>query len=560
VPNWSVAPSRRSGHAEQREAFQAAPHLRPMGAGRSLHALRKDGTEFPVEIGLSPVETEDGVVVMAIIRDVTVYHAAESRFAGLLEAAPDAMVIVDASGRIVLANSQVAELFGYRRYEVIGEKIELLLPKRFRDRHPLHRQRYLETKQFRPMGAGLELFARRKDGTEFPVEISLSPLETSEGTLVTAAIRDITDRKKAEARFAGLLEAAPDAMVIVDVEGRVILVNSQTEKLFGYRREQILGNPVEMLIPQRFRPGHPAHRAGYLEARRFRPMGAGLELFAQHADGSEFPVEISLSPVETEEGPLITAAIRDVTERKRSEAELATQRAELARSNAELEQFAYVASHDLQEPLRMVSSYTQLLAREYGGKLDENAERYIDFAVDGVKRMQQLINDLLAYSRVGTRGREFEVVNLETVLERVLSNLQVVIDESGVKLSADDLPKIVGDPLQIMQVVQNLIANAIKFRGEAPLEVYVGAERGDSEWVFYVKDNGIGIAPKYADRIFLIFQRLHSRRKYEGTGIGLAICKRIVERHGGRIWFKSEVGQGATFFFSIPDAKGTDVE
>jgi len=487
-------------------------------------------------------------------------HSAEARFQQLLEFAPDGIVISNAEGRIVLVNQKAEELFGYSREELLGQSIELLVPERWRGAHVGQRTAYANTPSSRPMGGTRSLFARRKDGTEFPVDIGLSPTETDEGLLVMSVIRDTSERQRADARFRALLEAAPDAMVIVDTQGRIVLVNSQTEALFGYAREELLGGPVEVLIPERYREGHPAHRTRYQSEPRVRPMGAGLELFARRKDGSEFPVEISLSPLETEEGWLTTAALRDITERKRAEAELAHQARELARSNEELEQFAYVASHDLQEPLRMVSSYTQLLAKEYQGQLSEDADKYIDYAVDGVKRMQELINDLLAYSRVGTQGRTFEPTDCERVLQRVLRNLEVSIQESGVAITHDPLPTVFGDPLQIQQLLQNLIGNGIKFRrAEAP-QVHVGAEHRtagkESEWLLSVRDNGIGIDPKYSDRIFQIFQRLHNRRKYSGTGIGLAICKKIVERHGGRIWLDGEPGVGATFYFTIPDQAG----
>ncbi|MFI1470049.1 PAS domain S-box protein [Streptomyces wuyuanensis] len=245
--------------------------------------------------------------------------SAEERFRGLLEAAPDAMVIVDDGGTIRLVNAQTEALFGYRRDELLGRPVEILVPHRFRDHHAAHRDGYTDNRQVRPMGAGLELHGLRKDGTEFPVEISLSPLETADGLLVSAAVRDVSERKAAEERFRGLLEAAPDAMVIVDDGGTIRLVNAQTEALFGYRRDELLGRPVEILVPHRFRDHHAAHRDGYTDNRQVRPMGAGLELHGLRKDGTEFPVEISLSPLETADGLLVSAAVRDVSERKAAE-------------------------------------------------------------------------------------------------------------------------------------------------------------------------------------------------------------------------------------------------
>ncbi|MFA4901124.1 MAG: ATP-binding protein [Desulfobaccales bacterium] len=245
----------------------------------------------------------------------------------------------------------------------------------------------------------------------------------------------------------------------------------------------------------------------------------------------------------------------ELDERRKAERQLAQYAEELTRSNAELEQFAYVASHDLQEPLRMVASFTQLLGKRYRGKLDQDADEFIGFAVDGATRMQRLINDLLAYSRVGTRAKSFQFTDCNIVFRQTRDNLAKAIEDSGAIIFQDPLPTVEGDEMQLMQLFQNLVANAIKFRGAEPPQIQVSAKQKGTEWVFAVKDNGIGIAPEHQERIFSIFQRLHQRSEYPGTGIGLAICKKIVERHGGRIWVQSQSGNGSTFYFSIPKGK-----
>ncbi|MEK7375291.1 MAG: ATP-binding protein, partial [Thermodesulfobacteriota bacterium] len=296
-------------------------------------------------------------------------------------------------------------------------------------------------------------------------------------------------------------------------------------------------------------------------------IGKTVELTALRRDGEEFPIELSLSGVQIKGKWNAIGTIRDITERKILNARLLAEIEgrkkvqerlkqmvkELERSNAELQQFAYVASHDLQEPLRMVSSYTQLLERRYKGKLDADADEFIAYALEGATRMRALTNDLLEYSRVGTRGRPFEPTDCAGVIQGALANLLAAVGESGAVVTYDGLPTVMADATQLTQLFQNLIGNAIKFRGKEPPRVRISAERQGKEWLFSVSDNGIGIAPEYTERIFNIFQRLHTRSEYPGTGIGLAICKKIVERHGGRIWVESEPGKGSTFHFTIPD-------
>jgi light-regulated signal transduction histidine kinase (bacteriophytochrome) len=285
-----------------------------------------------------------------------------------------------------------------------------------------------------------------------------------------------------------------------------------------------------------------------------RPPGKAFERTYRRKDGTTFPVLIEDRLILDERGVIkgIRSTILDITERERMEVALRQKTEELARSNEDLQQFAYVASHDLQEPLRMVTSYVQLLAKRYGGKLDVDANEFIDFAVDGAIRMRKLINDLLTYSRVGMQGKELSATDSEEVLAESVNDLKVTIEENGALVTHDPLPTVMADRPQLGQLFQNLIGNAIKFRSSEPPRVHISASRNGKGWVFSVRDNGIGIASEYSGRIFIIFQRLHSRQEYPGTGIGLAICKKIVERHGGHIWVDSDVGKGATFCFTLP--------
>lgn len=362
------------------------------------------------------------------------------------------------------------------------------------------------------------------------------------------------------------LETVPEARIIVDRTGRIEFVNRRTESVFGYRREELIGQTIELLVPERFRGAHVGHRASHAEQMRARPMGSGLDLYARRKDGAVFPVDISLWTVKREEETFILTAVRDTTEPKRLQAQLVSQHreleqvqrelektvVELQRSNNELQQFAYVASHDLQEPLRMVSSYMQLLAKRYKGQFDSDADEFIAYAVDGAHRAQRLIQDLLAHAGVTTKGRVFAPTSVETTLGEALDNLRGAVEASGAVVTHGPLPTVIADAGQLRQLFQNLLGNALKFRGEEPPRVHVSCEQRGGEWRCSVRDNGIGIDPQYAERIFIIFQRLHQQAEYPGTGIGLALCKKIVERHGGRIWVESQPGKGATFCFTLP--------
>ncbi|MFZ0277033.1 MAG: ATP-binding protein [Candidatus Sulfotelmatobacter sp.] len=283
-----------------------------------------------------------------------------------------------------------------------------------------------------------------------------------------------------------------------------------------------------------------------------------MELTARRKDGSQFPIEIMLSPLESPDGVLVTAAIRDISTRKKAEASLLNKIDELNRSNEELGQFAYIASHDLQEPLRMVASYTQLLSRRYKGKLDAEADEFIAFAVDGANRMQRLIQDLLAFSRVGTKGKDLHDTSSEEALSQALRNLRTAIQESGALVTHDPMPTVLADEMQLTQLFQNLVGNAIKYQNPGVPRIHVAAARnGGGKWVFSVKDNGLGIDSQYFEKIFGMFQRLHKREEFAGTGIGLAICKKIIERHGSSITVESTLGQGSTFSFALEGSENT---
>jgi PAS domain S-box-containing protein len=353
-----------------------------------------------------------------------------------------------------------------------------------------------------------------------------------------------------------ILRTAAEGIFGLDRDGRTMFANPAAIRATGYTRQEIIGQHQHSLIHHSRGDGtpYPSEECPIYRSLTEGVPSRGADEVFWRKDGTSFPIEYTSAAIrEADEIVGAVVTFRDITDRLEAERALQERARELARSNAELEQFAYVASHDLQEPLRAVVSYLQLLERRYKGQLDERSDRYIGHAVDGARRMQTLINDLLAYSRVGRRGEAVVPTDAEAVFDRVLASLRTAIEEHDATVTHDPLPTVTADATQLGQLLQNLVGNGLKFRGDSPPTVHVSAERHDGEWLFSVRDNGIGIEPEYAERIFVLFQRLHGRSEYPGTGIGLAICKKIVERHGGRLWVESTPGHGSTFLFTLPE-------
>jgi PAS domain S-box-containing protein len=517
------------------------------------------------------VHENDTIGFSAIIHDITkrvrmeeALRQSEEKLKRYLESSPDLICVIDLKGTILFINKAAERITGYSTEELLGKRFLEL---------PIFTPEYLskppqllgQDHTGRPTEPS-ELELIRKDGSRISLEISyLSTGSIIEGgkTEIIGIARDITERvqmekalRQSEEKFRNVLDNSLDMIYSLNLQtGKYEYMSPASKKMLGYSPEEFLALDSDELISL----VHPDD-AEELNQSIVNLLTHGenrtlsTEYRIKHKESDYHWVSDNRSVV-YDDGNMpvaIVGSLRDVTGHKQAEEKLKQIMAELARSNTELERFAYVASHDLQEPLRMVASYTQLLARRYKGKLDSDADEFIGYAVDGATRMQQLINALLDYSRVGTRGKSSEPTDCEDVLSHAVANLKAAIKETDAVVEHDPLPTVVADATQMVQLFQNLIGNAIKFHSEKKPTVHVGAERNGTECIFSVRDNGIGIDPQYFDRIFVIFQRLHGRGEYPGTGIGLAICKKIIERHKGRIWVESQPGKGATFYFTIP--------
>jgi PAS domain S-box-containing protein len=485
-----------------------------------------------------------------------------------------AIIMLDPQGHILSWNAGAEAIKGYRPEEIIGKHFSIFYPKE--DVKSGAPQRELEI----ALSVGsrdLQGWRIRKDGSRFWAAVTITALFDQEGKHVgfVKIIRDATERRgleeallKSRNMLERLFETAPDAVVVIDGNGLIRKVNQQTEALFGYMREELIGRRVEHLMPERFHNRHRQHRRGYFADPRARKMGIGLELYGLSQDGREIPVDIMLTPIETSEGTWAFAAIRDITQRKQSDAKiqelnlaLKTQVDQLASSNRELEAFSYSVSHDLRAPLRHIIGFVDLLNAKGTSTLDEKSRHYLEVISEAAKKMGHLIDDLLAFSRMGRTEMMKTKVDFGLLVREIVKEQTEDAKGREIEWKIEPLPTVVGDSAMLRQVMVNLIANALKFtRPRTPAKIEIGHLELDDESHFFVRDNGVGFDPAYVNKLFGLFQRLHGTDEFEGTGVGLAIVQRIIMRHGGKVWAEGSLEGGATFWFSLPQAERREEE
>ncbi|HEY8402893.1 MAG TPA: PAS domain S-box protein [Cytophagaceae bacterium] len=493
----------------------------------------------------------------------------ESRLKAIIETAIDGIITIDTRGVIETVNPAAARIFGYTPEEMIGKNVSFLMPEPDKSNHDSYIHNYLSTGNKKIIGIGREVYGKKKDGTLFPFLLSISETKLKDRIIFTGIIHDISLLKQAEQslretenKINSIINTAVDGIIIIDRRGIIELVNPSAAKLFGYEQKELIGQSVNVLMPEPDRSLHDGYMENYHRTGVAKIIGIGREVTGVTKDGVAFPFFLSISEVDLGDRKVYTGFIHDITEQKLAEEKLRRYAAELQRSNSELQDFAYVSSHDLQEPLRKIQAFGDRLKSKEGDKLSLQGKDYLDRMLNAASRMQNLINDLLDFSRVTTKGQPFSIVDLNKILKDVLSDLEILIERTHAKVESYQLPVIEADPTQMRQLFQNIITNAIKFRkpDEMPVvrisavsiqkKAHLTGTPGDQIVELYFEDNGIGFDEKYHDKIFNIFQRLEGQR-YEGSGIGLAICKKIVTRHGGNIIAKSQPGVGTKFIVTL---------
>jgi PAS domain S-box-containing protein len=562
-----VPEAQKEKHETELKVFMKQPRIRVMGIGLGLQGRRKDGSQFAVDIDLGPIQIDGELFAIGVVRDATQRKKlednlleSEQRYHGLYDSIKEGIMRTDLSGRFLGTNKAFLDMLNYPPDELALLNSQQITPAKW---HETESNIIRQQVDKRGYSDEYEKEYIRKDGSIIPVSLRLWLIRDTKGQpeSMWGIIRDITEIKQAElamreseekyrSLFTNMSSGYAYCQMIFDNRNQpadftYIEVNDAFEKLTGLKKNDLIGKKVTEVIPT-IKEANPEIIPIYGKVV-MTGEPTTFEVFFQ-----PLQIWLDVKVYRPKEGHFV-AIFDNITGHKKTEEVITKRTSALEDANNELQQFAYVVSHDLREPLRMITSFTQSLEKRYKNKLDKTADEYIAFIVDGTTRMQSLIDDILVYSRVGTRGAPFEPVNMEKILQDSITNLKVSVQESKAQISHDPMPVIEGDPSQLIQVMQNLLANAIKFHqeGKTPV-IHITAKQGINEWVFSVKDNGIGIDNELFGRLFTLFQRLNTQDKYPGSGIGLAVAKRVIQRHSGRIWVESQPGKGSTFYFSLP--------
>jgi PAS domain S-box-containing protein len=542
-------PSRyREAHWQHVERFgQSGVTSRKMGQLGTVFGLRVDGEEFPVEAAISNFTVEGKRFFTVILRDLTDRRQSEEQFRLAVEAAPSGMLMVNQSGRIVLINAQIEELFGYSRDELLGQPVEVLVPEVSRLQHVEHRQKFFSDPRARRMGEGRDLFGLRKNGDEFPVEIGLNPIHTAEGVRVLASVVDITERKRAEEQFRVAVEGSPHGMIMVDESGTILMVNGQIERQFGYSRQELLGQSIEILVPESLRRKHQAHRAEFYQKPEPRRMGAGRELFGVRKDGTLISVEIGLNPIRMAVGIRILASVVDISDRKRIEEQL--RRTERI---AELGTLASGMAHEIGTPMNVILGRAEYLLQRTNDDILNKGLRTI---VAQVERITRVMNQLLAFARrkpVARGALDLRMTINESleIFEDRLQRHTITIE----RVFEEACPPVLADADQMSQVVINLVINALHAMPEGGT-LRIGIAPHDGMVRLTVADTGHGIPP---DLVAKIFDPFFTTKEFgKGTGLGLTVVKGIIEEHQGNIAVESTSGKGTCFSIDLPQYERT---
>lgn len=548
-----LRPEIRSKHIGYVKKFFEKPKSRLMGEGRNLFGVDKFGKEIPIEIGLTPITYENEIYAMASIFDISTRLKIELRFQKAVEAAPIAMLMINQSGKIVISNKEVENLFGYSEAELANRPIEILVPNESKSKHPTLVKNYLKDPRPRQMGEGNRLFGLKKDGKKIPIEVGLSPVVLDDEIFVMSTILDISSRLEQENKFKNAVEAAPNAMVMINEHGKITLANKQCEELFQYTSEELLGSEIEILVPEKVRQVHPSYVSHYIKNPAPRAMGSGRDLFGQKKDGTLFPVEVGLHPIISDNSVSVISSIVDVSERVRD-------KNKILERNQELQQFSYRVSHDLKAPLSTISGLTSFILEDLksmNGFYNEEVFKNADKIVSITERLKSYVSNVLDLSKADDESVEFEIFSFKDTLQEIKEKLMTITHEGKVEIIEEYGHKVefFTQRIRLAQLIENLISNGIKYANLDRESSYIKIRTFNDKSYMYIniEDNGLGIPNEFHEKVFEMFQRFH-KKSHEGSGLGLYLVKKHIDKLGGEISFESNTN-GTVFFIKIPIIK-----